>query len=594
MQRNIYQRQWKIAGKAGEGEMVSSKLMAQVFQQLGLSVFAYYEYPSLIKGGHQTGQVIASSRKFDEICQRRHVDMLVALSQSALTGHEPEISSNSIVIVNQQQTTTIEKAQNVDVTNTNKPITHVLPLSELARLHAGTQLATNIAVLGVSAWCLNLPVEQFRNVITKEFYEKSEELVEKNLAVFFAAYELAKTKKLPQFAEPPENKNSNILLTGNEAVGLGALAGGVQFYSAYPMTPASGLLHYLAEQQQNYPIIVKHAEDEIAAINHAIGASFAGVRAMTGSAGGGFALMVESVSLLGVTELPLVILVGQRPGPATGLPTWTTQADLQFVLHAGHGEFPRIVLTPGSIQEHYTYTKLACDLAEKYQIPVFILSDKYLLESHQTMTAPDSQQVIRRESMMADTTLSPADTYRRYLDTTHGISPRSIPGQPLGLHMANSYEHDEYGYATESADQTTLQNKKRLRKLVGRTAELPTPRLVGDSNAQTCLVSWGSTISVTAGVALASAGQVMAVHIPCVWPFPTKQLEQLTSEVKTVIVVEGNATGQLEQLIRQETKIKVQDALRRFDGRPFYQEEIIEWLSLKHGLQFDLERGEQA
>lgn len=591
MQQHRYQRQWKIVGKAGEGEMVSSKLMAKVFKQLGLSVFAYYEYPSLIKGGHQTGQVLATSLQTDYVCQRKQVDVFVALNQAALAGHESELSPTTIVIVNQPQSM-IETNQ----TNQSKPSsvsdqTYSLPLSELAKTYAASPLAANIAVLGVSAWCLNLPTELFVQVITQEFSAKGEVVVSANLQTFSAAYQHAKENKLPQFSPPPQLKDQNILLTGNEAVGLGALAGGVQFYSAYPMTPASGLMHYLAEQQHRYPIIVKHAEDEIAAINHAIGASFAGVRAMTGSAGGGFALMVESVSLLGVTELPLVIMVGQRPGPATGLPTWTTQADLQFVLHAGHGEFPHIVLTPGTVQEHFAYSKLAFMLAEKYQVPVFILSDKYLLESQQTMREPTLKQKVTRQSM-ASQKLSKNNTYRRYALVDSGVSPRSIPGQPHGLHMANSYEHDEYGFATEVAEDTIAQNNKRLKKIATWKSELPTPQLFGQKNAKVCLVSWGSTITVTAGIVSQLADQVSAVHLPCVWPFPTSQLEELTAQAATVVVIEGNATGQLQQLIHQETKVRVSNALRRFDGRPFYQEEIIDWLVKEHGIVVSSERSE--
>jgi 2-oxoglutarate/2-oxoacid ferredoxin oxidoreductase subunit alpha len=583
MQQNIYQRQWKVVGKAGEGEMVSSKLMAKVFKQLGLSVFAYYEYPSLIKGGHQTGQVLATSEQIEYVAQRKHVDVIVAMNKAALVGHESEISRNTVVIVNQ--------AQPISMTNTDEPVEsankgakiHSLTLSELAKQHANTPLAANIAVLGASAWCLNLPSELFMSLLAQEFVNKGVDVVSANQQTFRAAYKLAKESQLPQFAPPPQLEDRNILLTGNEAIGLGALAGGVQFYSAYPMTPASGLMHYLADQQHHYPIIVKHAEDEIAAINHAIGASFAGVRAMTGSAGGGFALMVESVSLLGVTELPLVIMVGQRPGPATGLPTWTTQADLQFVLHAGHGEFPRIVLTPGTIQEHFSQAKLAFMLAEKYQVPVFILSDKYLLESQQTMRAPSGTQKIKRYGMAAKK-LSPNDTYRRYALTETGVSPRSIPGQPHGLHMANSYEHDQYGFATESAEETILQNTKRLRKVATWQDELPAPQLVGQKNAKVCLVSWGSTITVTAGITATLQDQVSAVHLPCVWPFPTSQLEELTADAQTIVVVEGNATGQLQQLIQQETKLKIDNAVRRYDGRPFYQEEIIDWLVREYDL----------
>lgn len=581
MSNQIYQYQWKIVGKAGEGEMVSTKLLAKVLKRLGLSVFAYYEYPSLIKGGHQTGQVFATAEQTEFICQRKQLNMIVALNKVALDEHSEEIVPSTVVVVNHPQTDANPNLENQD--HVSGSLIHKMALSELARVKAHSSLATNIAVLGVTAWCMNIPEQFFLDVIAEEFKDKGDAVIVANQQVFEAALALAKEQLLPQSSPPPKCIDQKILLTGNEAIGLGAIAGGVQFYSAYPMTPASGLMHYLAEQQQQYPIIVKHAEDEIAAINQAIGASFAGVRAMTGSAGGGFALMVESVSLLGVTELPLVIMVGQRPGPATGLPTWTTQADLQFILHSGHGEFPRVVLTPGSIQEHYQYAKLAFELAEKYQLPVFIVSDKYLLESHQTMMRPENTHAPKRQSMMKSLAQS-KEPYHRYKPTITGISPRSIPGQVNGLYMANSYEHDEHGFASESAENAKVQNQKRLRKLAGWNSELPAPKIFGSIQAPICLVSWGSTVNVTASLAEGSNGALSAVHLPCVWPFPANELAAVTAQAQKIIVVEGNATGQLEQLINQETDIVISDRLRRFDGRPFYGEEIIEWLMTNYGL----------
>jgi 2-oxoglutarate ferredoxin oxidoreductase subunit alpha len=367
-------------------------------------------------------------------------------------------------------------------------------------------------------------------------------------------------------------------MTGNQVVGTAALAAGVQYCSMYPMTPTSEILHFLAAQQHRFPLVVKHVEDEIAAINQAIGASYMGARAMTASATGGYALMVEGTSLAGIAETPLVIVVGQRPGPATGLPTWTCQSDLQFVLNAGHGEIPRVVLTPGSPEEHYTLTKLAFELAERFHLVVFVLSDKFALESYASMTTPEPKTQNERFGFVSETL--PADnSYRRFVDTSEGWSPRSVPGQAHGLSITNSYEHDAFGYATEDAVIAKQMNQKRLRKLATVAPLVPKPVVIGAATATTTLVCWGSTRLVVEEVIRRGALQqhsINAIHFPCIWPFPKEEFLSAVAGAKRVVVVEGNQTGQLEQLIRQETGIVADRHIRRFDGRPFFAEEVLQ------------------
>jgi 2-oxoglutarate ferredoxin oxidoreductase subunit alpha len=293
--------------------------------------------------------------------------------------------------------------------------------------------------------------------------------------------------------------------------------------------------------------------------------------------------MTEAVSLTSITETPLVILNGQRVGPATGLPTWTEQADLSFVLSMGHGDIQRIVLTPGTIEEHFNLSKLAFQLAEKYQIPVFIMSDKFALESYHTLIKPDSVASMQRQSLAEASDLPEDNSYRRYKLTDAGISPRSLPGQPHGLHLANSYEHDEYGYATEEASVTKNQVDKRTRKMTGALAELPPPVLLGPAQADLTLVGWGSTVLVLQELINQLAQQPMgktvnAIHLPSVWPFPVEAFTALAKTAQKLVMVEGNAGGQAEKLIRQETGITLSDRIHRYDGRPFYVEELIEYL----------------
>jgi 2-oxoglutarate ferredoxin oxidoreductase subunit alpha len=566
---------WKIAGKAGEGVMTTSDTLAKVCHRHGLFVFNYYEYPSLIKGGHQTGQVFASSEHAS--CQKRKLDVLIALDENGFKEHQSEITPETIIICEPE-------IDGYDASQYQHMSNHIyaVNMTKISRELTGHSIATNTAALGASAYFLGLDKQLFHDILTQQFSDKGEEIVKGNLAVFDAAFDQATKLGQPKFAVG-KFESKGVLLTGGEAIGSGALAGGLQFYSAYPMSPASNTMHYIAAQQDKFPLVVRHVEDEIAAINLAVGASFAGVRAMTGSAGGGFALMVETLSLTGVMETPLVILVAMRPGPATGLPTWTGQGDLQFVLHAGHGEFQRIVMTPGDTQEHFELTRKAFDLAEKYQIPVIILTDKLLIESPQTMPHPAEEYQLERYNMVKNEELPADDSYHRYKLTENGISPRSIPGQQHGLQITNSYEHDEFGYATEDPQMTQLQVEKRAKKIPAILQEIPQPMLIGPEQADVTFVSWGSTKSVLDqtlyDLGKMNTGKTMNfIHLPCVCPFPAAKFMELASKAKHLVMIEGNFTGQCEMLIRQETGLTFTDRIRRYDGRPFYSEDIIQWL----------------
>lgn len=561
---SLLELNWKITGKAGEGVMLGAKLFAQIIKRHGLVNFTYLEYPSLIKGGHQTGQVFASSKS--ATCQKRALDVLIAINTEGMKQHLDELTPETVVIYNSD-------AGQIDETAYRTKTTKIfaLPLFSLAKEATGDLIATNVICLALSSYLFGLDQALVKQSIQDDLAGKPPEVITKNIQAFEAGWKLAGEKLGAPIKTIGKSEDQQILFTGNEAMGLGAIAGGVQFYSAYPMTPASGLLHYLAEQQTHYPLVVKHAEDEIGAINQAIGASFAGVRAMTGTSGGGLALMTEAVSLASVTETPLVILNAQRVGPATGLPTWTQQADLMFVLNMGHGEIERIVLTPGTVEEHFHLTKLAFDLAEKYQLPVFILSDKFALESYHTMKKIEASS-IERQSLAS--TLPADGSFRRYKLTDDGISPRSLPGQANGYQLTNSYEHDEFGFSTEEAQPTQNQAQKRARKLQNIDQVLPQPVLLGPSEAKLTLVSWGSTVLVLSQL-LNQMPDVNVIHLPRLWPFPVTQFTALAQKAKKLVMVEGNQSGQAERLIRQASGITFSDHIRRFDGRPFYSEDLI-------------------
>lgn len=563
---------WKIAGRAGEGVMVTSEMFARACHRHGLYSFNYYEYPSLIKGGHQTGQVLASSES--AMCHKRTLDVLIALNEEGLQLHNDEFSPETIIIADAGGDT-------FDIEQYRSLSNHVFTIdfTNISRELMGTSLAANTAAVGASIYFLGLDKTIFEELIKQQFGAKGAEVAEGNIKVLAKGYEEA-SKLGPQKFVVQKTPAKGIMLNGGEAIGSGAMAGGLQFYSAYPMSPSSNTFHYIAAQQDKFPLVVRHVEDEIAAINLAIGASFTGVRSMTGSAGGGFALMVEALSLTGVMETPLVILVAQRPGPATGLPTWTSQGDLQFVIRAGHGEFQKVVLTPGTVQEHFDLTKRAFDIAEKYQMPVIILSDKYILESHQTMPTPPAEHPLQRLSMVRNEELPTDDSYRRFKVTENGISPRSIPGQPHGLQLTNSYEHDEFGWATEEAAMTKQQVEKRDRKLLELVKELPQPYLIGPEQADVTFVCWGSTVNMLQQLIHEhhDGPSVNTIHIPCMWPFPKEKFAELANRASKLVMIEGNQTGLGEQLIRQETGMTFSHRIRRYDGRPFYVEDIVEWV----------------
>ncbi|MEA3355644.1 MAG: 2-oxoacid:acceptor oxidoreductase subunit alpha [Patescibacteria group bacterium] len=387
-----------------------------------------------------------------------------------------------------------------------------------------------------------------------------------------------KSKALPKF-EADKTANDKLYLTGNEAISLGAISGGMKLYVAYPMTPATSILHSLAAKAKKADIAVRHAEDEIGTINMAIGASFAGVRSMVATSGGGFSLMTEGLGLAGVTETPIVIVNSMRPGPASGMPTWSGQGDLLYMIQASQDEFLRVVMTPGDPTEAFNLSKLAQNMAEKYQIPIIILTDKYLSESYFTVNKFKDLHQNKRYGF-ANPNKTKDKPFKRYKDTESGISPRTIPGQPNGVHLCNSYEHDEFGYATEKSNQRINQVEKRAKKTkyLLNDPDFVTPILYGSNKADTTIISWGSNKGVILQ-ALKTLKSTNFIHFPIVWPFPKQSFLKLIKNSKKLITLECNSTGQLNKIISQATNLKIKNQFLKYDGRPFFPSEIIKKLS---------------
>lgn len=571
MPKNFFN--WKITGAAGEGVKSTGLMFSKVCLRSGLHTFDYSDYPSLIRGGHNTYQVHVSTEKV--YSQIEPVDVLVDLNGNGVKFHSQEMAPESVIIVDQVQS-------KVDLSPfSDQPIINV-PLLELTKDAGGEALMVNNTALGVSMFLLSLDMDILLQIIAETFQGKDTSITTLNQEVAQAGFKYASTnlKPLSSIHTPKVPQTDTISLSGNDALALGAIAGGMKAYMAYPMTPSSSILHALAAWQQEAKILVKHAEDEIGVINMALGTSFAGVRAAVGTSGGGFCYMTEAVGFSGVAELPLVIFESQRPGPALGMPTWTAQGDLLFVISASQDEFPRIVLAPGDVDEAFELSRLAFQLAEDYQIPVIVLADKHLSEGYQSTHFPTTVFSNTQTSINPQPTLDDNGFYPRYQPTESGVSLRSIPSQPNGFHLTNSYEADEYGLAAEDGPTRIAQMDKRFRKFDQIKTQIPPQVYQGVDNPQITFICWGSTKgAVHEGLkALQQQGIPAAMlHLNWLWPFPEDQVRQVIENSVNPVVIEGNKTSQLAQLIRGQTGIDIYHKRTRYDGRPFYSHQIVQF-----------------
>jgi len=565
----------KIGGEAGFGIMTTGLLMGKIATRSGFYAFEYPEYPSLIRGGHNVVAIRISDKKV--YSQEKKVDILVCLNEETLKLHQDEMEDGGMIVLDQ------EKTGNSNVQTSGKNISFIhLPFSQILKNNSLPNVMINNIALGALVSLLGADFEILESLIKENFARKGEDVINKNVTASKYGFDFIKDKYptgFPQKIPKKDNVTPQMYLTGNEMIGLGAIAAGCKFYCAYPMTPSSTLLHYLAAHAEKSGMVVKHAEDEIAVINMALGASWAGVRSMVGTSGGGFALMVEGVSLAGMTETPIVIVMGQRPGPATGMPTWTEQGDLLFVLHSGHGEFPKIILAPGDIEEAYKLTIEAFNLADKYQTPVFLMGDKYLQEGHQSIEkfkVQSSKFKVDRGKLLTRDELMNKKDYKRYLITPDGISPRAIPGMKNSLHQANSYEHTEDGHTTEDAIEREKQVDKRNKKMATfLSRDVKLPKLYGAVDAPLTVISWGSMKGPILQAMYDRPKKFNLLHFSYLWPLPKDELTEILKSLKETLLVENNSTGQLGQIITMITGIEIKNKLLKYSGRPFYPEEIL-------------------
>ncbi len=550
-----------ICGQAGQGIKTVETLLTGIMKRSGLHVFSTKEFMSRIRGGMNSTTVRLASHRVRGFVEK--IDILVPLDPGGI-GHVRERMNGKTWIIGEED--------NIAGEGIASDGSMMVPFREIAKEAGGAAYANTVAV-GVLSALLGSAREVGADFIRGFFSSKGGEVADKNISAFNKGFDEGLSRRVggDRFRlETSAAVRDDVLMSGTEGVALGAIAGGCSFLAFYPMSPATGVGLSIAKQADDFGILVEQAEDEIAAINMAAGGWYAGARGMVTTSGGGFALMGEGVSLAGMLETPVVIHLASRPGPATGLPTRTGQEDLLFVIFSGHGEFPRAVFAPGSVEEAFSLTRAAFNLADKFQIPVFILTDQYLVDSSYNLPPPDpgggetTKYIVKTEA-----------AYRRYELTEDGISPRGIPGYGEGLVAVDSDEHDESGHITEDLRVRVKMVDKRLKKLAGLIGEIVPPVFFGDEDFKTLILGWGSTYhTIREALEKIGARGIGYLHFRQVfplWPEITRYLDR----AERTVAVENNAAGQFANLITMTTGRQIDRRILKYNGLPFSREEMI-------------------
>jgi 2-oxoglutarate ferredoxin oxidoreductase subunit alpha len=547
-----------LGGEAGQGIQTVEYLLTRVLKAEGYNVFATKEYMSRIRGGSNSSEIRVSGRRVAAHVDK--IDLLVPLDKDAIPHLQKRIRKKTMILGDRGRLMT------------DLPMVDI-PYSQIA-LEVGNVVFANTVAVGAVSALFRIDRANLDHCVRQHFSAKNEDIIRKNLQAASKGYEIglsvAQSGRIEINIPKSPQVTQEIFLNGSEAVALGAIAGGCNFVSSYPMSPSTGVFTYLAQQSQDLGIIVEQAEDEISAINMCLGAWYAGARAMVSTSGGGFSLMTEAISLAGMIESPMVIHLAQRPGPATGLPTRTEQADLELAIYAGHGEFPRIIFAPGTLQDAFYLTQRAFNLADRHQTPVILLTDQLLMDSFYNTPSFDLSKVaVEKYVVEAD------EDYQRYKMTESGISSRGIPGFGSGLIAVDSDEHDESGHITEDPELRSQMVEKRLKKLDLIRNEIILPELVGKENYRTLVVGWGSTYHVIKeALDLLGRDDVGFLHFKQVYPLPLGVAEYFT-KAKEIIVVENNATSQFGKLLRLHLGVEARKQVLKYDGLPFAVEDVL-------------------
>jgi len=562
----------RIGGEAGMGLESSGVGFSQALVRGGLHVFGLPDYHSRIRGGHNFFTVRIARRPLYSHTEAVH--LLLALDQETVRRHVGAVVPGGAIVYD-------ERDGLPDLPRRTDVGYFPLPLAKLAEESGGSAVMRNTLVFAVAAGLIGFDPAYIESVARDNFARKGTPVVEANLRVIRAGVEAARPFQadFPFRMEAVPGTPRRLLLNGNQAFAMGALAGGCRFVSGYPMTPGSPVLEWMAAHAEEYGLVTLQVEDEIAALCMAIGAGYAGVRALAPTSGGGFSLMVEALGLAGMTEVPVVVYEAQRPGPSTGLATRTEQGDLLFVLHASQGEFPRILLAPGTVEQAFEAGWRAFNFAERYQCPAIVLSDHYLATSVRDVAPEDldfDAVVIDRGELLTGEELDGLEgEYRRHAFTETGVSPRAIPGHPKAVYASSSDEHDEYGHIEEDAENRRRMQEKRMRKLEAARSEMRLPTSYGAEDAGLTLIAWGSTYGPLREAVdrLGARGvRVRMLHFADIWPLPSGVAELLTGET---VAVENNYSGQFADLLRMATGHAVSRRILKWDGRPLSPEYIL-------------------
>lgn len=550
-----------LCGEAGQGIETIEDILTKYLKESRYNIFSAREYMSRIRGGVNSTEIRISPNPVKAYVDR--IDLLFAFSNNAIDHLKERISEKTIIFGDKEVVGNLENVVDMPLLKTTKKI--------------GGSFYLNTVTAGVISGLLNLSEYELRNFIKKYFERKGEEIINKNLEAITEGFQLAKnilesgiSIKAKKSEELSRDIGKDILFSGTEAVALGALAGGCNFISAYPMSPATGVISFMASNSKDFEVIAEQAEDEISAMNMAIGSWYAGGRGMTTTSGGGFALMEEGLSLSGMTETPVVVHIGQRPSPATGLPTRTEQGDLDLALYAGHGDFARVVLSPGNLEDCFYLSKYAFSLADRLQIPVFILTDQYLLNLQYNIPSLDyNKYPVKRYVVKTE------KDYRRYELNKTGISPRGIPGFGEGTVVQTGNEHDETGHSTENAILRKKMVEKRYNEKLNQLKnEVIYPELLGGKAYRNLLIGWGSTRCIIEEALKELRDPKLGfLHFKQLYPLPREVMGYLMNAEK-VIAIENNTSGQFANLIRRETGFEIKNRILKYDGRSFSVEEV--------------------
>ncbi|UCG05165.1 MAG: 2-oxoacid:acceptor oxidoreductase subunit alpha [Desulfobacterales bacterium] len=566
----------RIGGEAGQGIQSISSIIARTFVRQDYYVFINQDFASRIRGGHNFDQVRISNIPVQAVDDKVHI--LIALDEETTRQDIDCLADNGVLLFDGD-------AIGFTTDSSNR---FSIPFGKIASEVSKSKIMINSVATGAAIALMDFELSPVLDCLQEQFRQKGSETVEKNQKSATAGYDFVRRnlKEKPHFRVPSaKSVRQKMLLTGSQALALGAMASGLKFYSGYPMSPSTAIMEFVSSRADQYNIVLEQAEDEIAAINMVIGASFAGARAMTATSGGGFCLMAEALSLAGMTETPAVIIVAQRPGPSTGLPTRTEQADLNFVMHAGHGDFPRAILAPGHPEQVLYLMSKAFNLADRYQSPVIVLGDQHFNDSYFTVDELDLGGItIDRGHILTDQDLSAPHEYKRYTPGESGISPRILPGLTKAVLYADSDEHTEEGHITESATVRDQMMRKRMQKLEGLRQEIGPPEIYPAGEAQLVLLGWGSTHGVIKeAVDRLNQNGIAAqmIHYSELFPFNPRHIGTAELRKVRIIAVENNYTGQFADFFSKATGLAVDQRILKYDGRPFTSREIVDQIEDK-------------